>query len=76
MQFYLVLTQLLLHVFATEMGVVNESDESGCRLATAKGKLYSFPSTTIGNVSLTVSSFIKFRGGGRIPPSASPYTTI
>lgn len=63
MQFYQVLTYLLLHVFAAEMGIVNGSDESGCHLATAKGQLYN-PRANIGNVSLTVSSFIKFRDGG------------
>lgn len=60
MQFCHVLTYLLLHVFATEMGIANESDESGCHLATAKGQLYN-PRANIGAVSLTASSFIKFR---------------
>ena len=52
------------------MGIVNEPDESGWHLAAAKGKLYN-PSTAIGNASLTVSSFIKFRDG-REDASLSP----
>lgn len=54
MHFYQVLTCLLLNVFASEIGVVNELVKSGCHPAPVKGKLYN-PRTNTGNISSIVS---------------------